>query len=102
MPLLICPNCNVGMARTYRSGIAVDVCPLCRSLWLDRAEVEKLLQPLRTEPPAHARPAMAETAPALPWHRPPYVSPPCVSNEHGGLRGRHDETGLKSLFDLFG
>lgn len=49
MPLLICPNCNVGMTQVTRSGIEIDMCPQCRSVWLDRGELEKLLQPLRSE-----------------------------------------------------
>lgn len=47
MPMLICPNCNVGMTQVQRSGVELDVCPQCRSVWLDRGELEKLLQPLR-------------------------------------------------------
>lgn len=50
MALLICPNCNVGMTQVTRSGIEIDMCPKCRSVWLDRGELEKLLQPLRDEP----------------------------------------------------
>lgn len=49
MPLLICPNCNVGMTQANRSGIEIDMCPQCRGVWLDRGELEKLLEPFRSE-----------------------------------------------------
>lgn len=47
MPLLICPNCNTGMTQIQRSEIEIDICPQCRGVWLDRGELEKLLQPVR-------------------------------------------------------
>lgn len=47
MPLLVCPNCNVGMTQVKRSDVEIDMCPQCRGVWLDRGELEKLLQPLR-------------------------------------------------------
>ncbi|MBF0131977.1 MAG: zf-TFIIB domain-containing protein [Magnetococcales bacterium] len=49
MPLLLCPNCNVGMLVVQRSGIELDTCPQCRGIWLDRGELEKLLQPIRDQ-----------------------------------------------------
>lgn len=49
MPLLICPNCNVGMTQINRSEVELDMCPQCRGVWLDRGELEKLLEPIRNE-----------------------------------------------------
>lgn len=56
MPLLICPNCNVGMTQANRSGIEIDMCPQCRGVWLDRGELEKLLEPFRSEVRQEAAP----------------------------------------------
>jgi Zn-finger nucleic acid-binding protein len=33
-----CPNCNVSLVMTDRSGIEIDYCPECRGVWLDRGE----------------------------------------------------------------
>lgn len=39
-----CPLCTDQMMMPhYRAGIEVDVCPNCKGLWLDRGELEKLL-----------------------------------------------------------
>ena len=39
----VCPTCKVAMAkRRYRSAITVDQCSQCRSVWLDRGELEDL------------------------------------------------------------
>lgn len=43
MPLLLCPNCNTSMQAVSRSGVELDMCPQCRSVWLDRGELEKIL-----------------------------------------------------------
>ena len=40
---LICPKCQ-GLMRTYeRSGISVDQCADCRGIFLDRGELERLV-----------------------------------------------------------
>ena len=44
MPLLLCPNCNVAMQNVARSGVELDMCPQCRGVWLDRGELEKILE----------------------------------------------------------
>lgn len=43
MPLLLCPNDNTAMQEIDRNGVKIDVCPQCRGVWLDRGELEKLL-----------------------------------------------------------
>lgn len=47
MPLLLCPNCQVGMREVERRGVLVDVCPQCGGVWLDKGELEKLLTQVR-------------------------------------------------------
>ncbi|GAB2637491.1 TFIIB-type zinc ribbon-containing protein [Kribbella swartbergensis] len=43
MESLICPKCR-GAMRTYeRSGITVDQCTECRGIFLDRGELERLV-----------------------------------------------------------
>lgn len=54
-----CPNCNVNLVMTDRSGVEIDYCPECRGVWLDRGELDKIIdrstqavpgQPFKTEP----------------------------------------------------
>jgi Zn-finger nucleic acid-binding protein len=47
MPLLMCPNCHEGMQEIRRNEVMIDVCPKCRGVWLDRGEMEKLLNTAR-------------------------------------------------------
>jgi len=40
-----CPQCpDVALAMTDRQGIEIDYCPSCRGIWLDRGELDKLLE----------------------------------------------------------
>ena len=39
-----CPNCNVSLVMTDRQGIEIDYCPECRGVWLDRGELDKIIE----------------------------------------------------------
>lgn len=38
-----CPNCNVALVMADRNGIEIDYCPDCRGIWLDRGELDKII-----------------------------------------------------------
>ena len=44
MPLFLCPNDNTAMQVVKRGDVELDICPQCRGVWLDRGELEKILQ----------------------------------------------------------
>jgi uncharacterized protein len=50
-----CPNCNVDLVMTDRSGVEIDYCPKCRGVWLDRGELDKIIE-RSTEYAVPARP----------------------------------------------
>lgn len=40
-----CPVCpDTQLAMTDRQGIEIDYCPSCRGVWLDRGELDKLIE----------------------------------------------------------
>lgn len=39
-----CPIDNVELQMTDRQGIEIDYCPTCRGIWLDRGELDKLIE----------------------------------------------------------
>ena len=42
---MTCPRCDrVTLLEKDREGITVDICPECRGVWLDRGELDKLIQ----------------------------------------------------------
>ena len=38
-----CPVDNETLQMTERSGVAIDYCPRCRGVWLDRGELDKII-----------------------------------------------------------
>ena len=39
-----CPRCQVDLAISDRQGIEIDYCPQCRGVWLDRGELDKIIE----------------------------------------------------------
>ncbi len=39
-----CPSCNVTLVLSERQGIEIDYCPNCRGIWLDRGELDKIIE----------------------------------------------------------
>lgn len=42
-----CPVCNTFMDEVSKTGILIDVCPKCKGVWLDRGELDQLLQRMK-------------------------------------------------------
>ena len=38
-----CPADNETLVMTERSGVEIDYCPKCRGVWLDRGELDKII-----------------------------------------------------------
>ena len=60
-----CPVCaNVTLVMSERQGIEIDYCPQCRGVWLDRGELDKLIEKSQREyAPAHGNPGYERIAP---------------------------------------
>ena len=39
-----CPVCNTDLRMTERQGVEIDYCPQCRGVWLDRGELDKIIE----------------------------------------------------------
>jgi Zn-finger nucleic acid-binding protein len=75
-----CPACRVPLAMSDRQGIEIDYCPQCRGVWLDRGELDKIVE--RSVP--ELAPAPTPAPQAQPWgdrHR---------GEQRGDYRGDHD------------
>ena len=53
-----CPTDGTVLVMSERSGIEIDYCPTCRGVWLDRGELDKIIDRSLTQP-APAAPAQA-------------------------------------------
>lgn len=39
-----CPVCDEKLRAVQKYGVEVDICPGCKGIWLDRGELEKILE----------------------------------------------------------
>ncbi|WP_118194527.1 TFIIB-type zinc ribbon-containing protein [Albibacterium indicum] len=39
-----CPNCDETLLLSDKNGIEIDYCPSCRGIWLDRGELDKIIE----------------------------------------------------------
>lgn len=46
-----CPVDGTTLVMTDRSGVEIDYCPKCRGVWLDRGELDKIIERANNESP---------------------------------------------------
>ncbi len=82
-----CPTCATPLTMSERQGIEIDYCPSCRGVWLDRGELDKIVE--RSGASAPARP-VRETPGDRHWD----------DDRHPGRRyGKRRKSFLEELFD---
>jgi hypothetical protein len=88
-----CPSYKtVNLVMSERQGIEIDYCPQCRGVWLDRGELDKIIE--RSAQGAAPAPAVAQR-PAAP---PPYSDP--RHEGHCRKRKRKREGFLSDISDF--
>ena len=59
-----CPVCRVPLVMSERQGVEIDYCPQCRGVWLDRGELDKIIERKRQRIFGGAGPVAAGAAAA--------------------------------------
>ncbi len=89
---LLCPVCRVDLVMTDRQGVEIDYCPKCRGVWLDRGELDKII-----ERSAAYEAGLAQTAPTreTPRSQPPASQPwgSEPARDYGGKHGGGERHG---------
>lgn len=39
-----CPKCDIPLVMSERQGVEIDYCSQCRGVWLDRGELDKIIE----------------------------------------------------------
>lgn len=95
-----CPVCkDTALVMTERQGIEIDYCPNCRGVWLDRGELDKIID--RAAPAQAAQPAPAPQA--APTHQPPpqpYGYPPSHGHYPPHYKHKKKRGLLGEIFDF--
>lgn len=59
-----CPVCAVPLTMSNRQNVEIDYCPQCRGVWLDRGELDKIIErsaaDMAPPPPVQAAPPPRE------------------------------------------
>ena len=59
-----CPTCtDIALVMSDRQGVEIDYCPQCRGVWLDRGELDKLIERSAAMTPAPATSAASPSQP---------------------------------------
>ena len=87
-----CPTDNATLVMSERAGIEIDYCPECRGVWLDRGELDKILERATADAPAAA-------APPQPYAEPRYQQPRYDTRQQQPYRKKKKEHWLTELFD---
>jgi Zn-finger nucleic acid-binding protein len=107
-----CPiDTDIDLVMTDRSGVEIDYCPKCRGVWLDRGELDKLIERTSapSQPAAAPPPAVAPQQPmpvAQPGMAPPppqrWSSSPSSYDRYrsGGYPPSKRKSILKEIFDF--
>lgn len=81
-----CPIDNTDLQMTDRQGVEIDYCPKCRGVWLDRGELDKIIE--RVAPPERIKPDLNQGQ---------------NYSSHGeGKHGRYNDRGYKRRKNILG
>ena len=86
-----CPACTeTALVMSDRQGVEIDYCPQCRGVWLDRGELDKLIERSAAMAPAPAGEVAARS-------QPQFVD---SDYDHGRRRqGSRKKSWLSDIFD---
>lgn len=93
-----CPVDGTTLVMSERSGVEIDYCPKCRGVWLDRGELDKILERAADIAPKAAPPQPAPVfAPRPESREPPREHRPEYREEY---RPKKRESFLSDLLDF--
>lgn len=89
---MLCPVCKVDLVMAERQNIEIDYCPKCRGIWLDRGELDKIIEKSLAQP--HEQPVASQ----------PFTDPYGGYGQHGhhggyGKHGYRRKSWLQEIFD---
>jgi uncharacterized protein len=91
-----CPNDETTLVMSERSGIEIDYCPTCRGVWLDRGELDKIIDRSVQMPAPAAAPPQTQQYDRYD-ERPRQQAP--YSSHQQGYKKKRKESWLSELFD---
>ena len=102
-----CPVCKVPLVMSDRQGVEIDYCPQCRGVWLDRGELDKIIERSAAHeaaPAPQAGAAYEAPPPGVQRAPDPYAGQPAYYGDDDGRHRGHQGHGQhprrrKSFFE---
>lgn len=106
-----CPTCiTTDLIMAERQGIEIDYCPQCRGVWLDRGELDKIIERShQTQPQAQAQPSPPPQPPVVqpvmvghPGYIPPSTAPGAAPGPNyywDGRKWKRKKSWFEEIFD---
>lgn len=95
---MLCPVCKVELKMTDRQGVEIDYCPQCRGVWLDRGELDKIIE-RSTGNGGSAEPRREQAAYPPPAPAAPPVRYDDDDDDYKYRQGQHPQKKRKSFLD---
>ncbi len=102
-----CPVDNETLVMADRNGVEIDYCPKCRGVWLDRGELDKIIERAAVGTAPNPAPATASPPPVYQQapHAPPQGAPAQAwrdddDDDRRGPKRKRRESFLSDLFDF--
>ncbi|HET8884270.1 MAG TPA: zf-TFIIB domain-containing protein [Candidatus Saccharimonadales bacterium] len=92
-----CPNDNTTLVISERQNIEIDYCPECRGVWLDRGELDKLIDRSAVTP----TPAPTATVPTQQYQQPYNSHDDYKHHDYNHQRPHHKKKKESFLGDIF-
>jgi uncharacterized protein len=108
---MYCPVCkDTHLVMADRQGVEIDYCPKCRGVWLDRGELDKIIERSKAEksalpptPPPTPLPPTPTPPPQQPYNQPyqqPYNQPYQGQHGHHGHHPHKKKSFFEGMFDF--
>ncbi len=97
-----CPVCtSVNLVMSDRQGVEIDYCPECRGVWLDRGELDKIIERSAFRETANTPPPQQySNQPGYPQHQPNHGKNHAPDYLQGhGQKPYRKKSFLEELFD---
>ena len=95
-----CPTDGAVLVMSERSGIEIDYCPTCRGVWLDRGELDKIIERSLSQsaPEQPAAPPASPPQQQQQSYQQPYQQQQ-QSYQQGYRKPKRKESWLSEIFD---
>lgn len=88
-----CPHCNINLLLSEKQGVEIDYCPDCRGVWLDRGELEKIVE--------RSNQSFGSFSTKQPNYEKQQYEKPHYENKHYDNRGNDKHRRKSFLEDIF-